>query len=242
MPSCGDETLPFGSAYYLNTNLLKKSSYPFENIYLGVRYTNQDVKNFLNENGCFKKYKITYCDDIENSLAELLSMNHVVARVKGSCEFGARSLGNRSILANPSTMESFYKVNDQIKMRDFWMPFAPSILFEEQHQYIINKNNTEAPYMILGFDSTEVGKVNLKAAMHQADKSVRPQIVKRQTNPSYHYLLMKFYEKTKIGALMNTSLNIHGYPLAGTLEQSLFTFSNSELKFIAMENYLISKE
>ena len=241
LPSCGDETLPFGAAYYLFKKISKVNCSPFKNIYLGMNYTNTEVEKFLVDNNYFKIYNINRFENIERKIAELLSNNNVVARVKSSCEFGARSLGNRSILANPSNMESFFKVNDQIKVRDFWMPFAPSILYEFQHKYIKNNKSIDAEYMILGFDTHPLAYDHLKAAMHQGDKTVRPQLVKKSKNPSYHQLISYFHEITGIAAVMNTSLNIHGYPLAGTLEQALFTFNKSGLRYIAIENFLIEK-
>ncbi|MBN2095043.1 MAG: hypothetical protein JW727_03265 [Candidatus Aenigmarchaeota archaeon] len=81
----------------------------------------------------------------------------------------------------------------------------------------------------------------LRAAIHQGDKSCRPQVVTKDHNPDYHKLISLFKEKTGIGAVLNTSLNIHGYPLVGSLEQALFTFQNSGLKYMALENYLVEK-
>lgn len=242
LPSCGDESTPFGAALYVYKQLTGKDPEPsFENIYFGMEYSNDEVKRFIEEKGIDKKYKVQFFDDIEKEIARLLAQFKVVARFKGRAEWGARALGSRSILANPSDMKSFYEVNDQIKCRDFWMPFAPSILDEDADKYIINPKRIEAPYMILAFHSTSLAQEHLKAAMHQGDKTLRPQIVTEKANPSYYRLIRYFKELTGIGGVMNTSLNLHGYPLVGTFEQALFTLENSGLKYMAVENWLVSK-
>jgi carbamoyltransferase len=240
LPSAGDESTPFGAAFYLYKQLTKNNPKPIDDIYFGMEYSDQEVKDFLDKKE-FSKYKIEYCENIEKKVAELLSNFNVVARVSGRAEWGARSLGNRSILANPSDMKSFYEVNDQIKCRDFWMPFAPSILDIDSDKYIKNPKKIDAPYMILAFESTEIGKEKLRAAMHQGDHTLRPQIVKENVNKNYYNLISEFRNLTGIGAVMNTSLNLHGYPMVATLEQAMFTFENSGLKYIAIENFLVSK-
>jgi len=95
--------------------------------------------------------------------------------------------------------------------------------------------------MITAFDTTPLAHDHLRAAMHQGDKTVRPQIVTEKANLKYYRLIMKFKEHTNIGGILNTSYNLHGFPLASTLEQALFTFENSGLKNLALENYLLSK-
>jgi len=128
------------------------------------------------------------------------------------------------------------------------MPFAPTILFHWADKYIKNwdmlKNKIydSSKYMILGFDSTELAQKHLRAAIHQKDKTLRPQILEEKDNPDIFNIFKLYEKKTGMGGMMNTSLNIHGYPLAGTLEQSFNTFINSGLKYIALENYLISKK
>jgi carbamoyltransferase len=242
MPSCGDESNPFGACFYVYKKLTGEHPRPLEDLYLGPSYTLEEVEQFLKERGIFEKYKVEFYEDIEKRVAELLANFKVVARFKGRAEWGQRALGNRSILANPSDMRSFYEVNDAIKQRDFWMPFAPSILDEDEDKYIVNPKKVKAPYMILSFDTTELARNHLKAAMHHRDKTVRPQIVYKWQNPDYWRLINYFKQLTGIGGVLNTSFNLHGYPLVATLEQAIFTFENSGLKYLALENFLISKE
>jgi len=246
MPSCGDESTVLGSAparYYEEGVKTKSDSL----MYKGHEYTNDEVEKFLKERGYFEKYKITKCSDTEKETALLLKDYKIVARFQGPGEWGARSLCNRTILGNASDLKTFYEVNDMIKMRDFWMPFAPTLLDSWADKYIKNWNflktrvEESSRYMITSFDSTKLAQEHLRAAIHQKDKTLRPQILFEKDN-SRLYKLFKYYEEmTGMGGMMNTSLNIHGYPLVGTLEQAMFTFENSGLIYMTAEDFLISK-
>lgn len=247
MPSCGDESTVLGCSplVYFEKGIKTRSD---ATLYKGHFFTNEEVERFLKEKGYFEKHTVEKYDDMEKKTAELLSEYHIVARFKGMCEWGARSLCNRAILGNASDLKTFYEVNDMIKMRDFWMPFAPTMLAEWGDKYIKDwpvlkpKVMDSSKYMITTFDSTKLAQEHLRSAIHQKDKTLRPQLVEEKDNPSL-YALLKYYEKiTGMGGVMNTSLNIHGYPMVGTLEQAAFTFENSGLKYMTLENYLISKK
>lgn len=241
--SCGDESNAIGSAYGLFKKLYSaKDIQPLENFYLGVEYSNEEVEKYIKKNKLDKKYKVSKIKDIEKEIAKIIAKGGIVARFKGKNEWGARALGNRTILGDPSKMESFYTVNDQIKMRDFWMPFAPSILIEDHEKYINNPRKYKAPFMITGFDSTAEGQDKLRAAMHQGDKTLRPQLVEKEINPTYHKLITEFKKLTGISSVLNTSMNLHGYPLVATLDQAMFTLENSGLENLAIENFLIQKK
>lgn len=242
MPSCGDESNSFGACYAVYKQKTGAEPLPLENLYLGPEYTNEEIKYYLINKLNPEKYHVEYYEDIEKKVAELLANFQIVARFKGRAEWGARALGNRSILGNPSDLKTFYEINDVIKQRDFWMPFAPSILDEDEEKYIKNLKKVKAPYMILAFDSTELAQRDLKAALHQADKTLRPQIVYKEQNPDYWRLIKYFKDITGIGGVLNTSLNLHGYPLVATLDQLFFTLENSKLKYVAVGNFLIYKK
>ena len=245
-PSSSDESLGIGATWLL-TNKLKESFFTVNSMFFGHKYSNDSITEFINKNNLSSRYKVAWFDDVEVKIADLLANNHIVARVKGSSEWGARSLCNRAILANASSLESFYEVNDMIKMRDFWMPFAPTIMQDFASKYIVdydiikNKLKDSLKYMIVTVDSTECAKKHLRAAIHQKDYTLRPQIVSYDDNPDLYRLLKSYYEKTGMGGFMNTSFNLHGNPLASTLEQGLHTFENSGLKYMALENWIISK-
>lgn len=233
MPSCGNETNVFGAAGAVCPDM-----WLIQNIYLGQSYSDEEIEHFLAQHKT--EFSFTHHDDIEDVVSSLLADKKIVARFAGDAEFGARSLGNRAILAHPADRESFYEINDQIKARDFWMPFAPTILDVDAMRYL--KNISEPPfsaYMMDSFDTTSEGQRDLCAAMHQSDKTVRPQIIQQLYKSDYYRLIELFKEKTGIGAVMNTSFNLHGFPLAATLDQAIFTMKNSDLQYLALGSWLV---
>jgi len=243
MPSCGDESNPIGACYYHATTHGQKTK-PLANLYLGVSYSDGEIESFITKKGVDRKYTVTRSDDIEATVAELLADREIVARFSGRCEWGARSLGNSAILAHPSHMESFYTVNDYIKCRDFWMPFAPSMLDTAAPKYLkdYNPNKAKAPHMITAYAATDLAVEHLRAALHQGDHTLRPQVVEEAANPSYYRLIQLFEGKTGVGAVLNTSFNLHGYPLVSKPEQALMTLEQSGLRHLAMGSFLISKK
>ena len=232
-PSCGDESLSFGACWlhnYENTNEQIK----IDNIYLGGSFTNEKIKSEIDSFSFSKDISVKKYDNIEAEIAKKLSENNVVARFSGKMEWGARALGNRSILANPSDWENIELINSMIKKRDFWMPFAPSILHERHNEYISNPKKIHSPYMMLAFDSKEIARKNLKAAIHPRDKTARAQIVKKSENLKYHNLIRSFEDLTGIPAVLNTSFNLHGYPLVYTPKDAFEVFNKSGLQYLMM--------
>lgn len=241
-PSASDESSAIGAAYwgYL-TKTNKNTVDNIKDLYLGGEFTNKEIVKALKKSE-YNSYKCSKPKNIEKNIAQLLAQGQVVARFNGRMEFGARALGNRSILAHPSQLEVISQINEQIKSRDFWMPFAPSILEEDKDKYLVNEKRIEASYMIITFDSTELGKDKLKAATHQYDHTLRPQIVYQDWNPSYYKIIKEFKSLTGIGAVLNTSFNLHGFPIVYTPDDALFVFKNSGLKYLALGPYLVSKK
>lgn len=243
LPSCGDESNPIGAAYSLAIRE-KTTVKPIKDLYLGTSYSNPELHEFLLTNNYCSDFCISEPEDMQKEIAHLLHAGEVVARFSGRCEWGARSLGNRAILAHPSRMESFYTVNDLIKSRDFWMPFAPTILDTHAHRYLKNYNpdKAAAPYMITAFDATAEGVNKLRAALHQGDHTLRPQILTEEANPEYYAILKYFEGLSGVGGVLNTSLNLHGYPLVATPAQAMETLQNSGLRFLALGSFLVKKK
>lgn len=237
-PSCGDESLAIGAAYHIYSITEYKRPKPFDNIYLGLEYTNKEIANFCDK---LKNYDVVKRANINKAIAHLLDQGEIIARFAGRMEWGARTLGNRSILANPSDASIMRELNIAIKKRDFWMPFSPTILHERQEDYIINAKNTKSPYMMIAFKTTSEGQTDLIAAAHPYDFTVRPQILEKKQNPSYYNLIKEFESLTGIGAVLNTSFNLHGEPIVCSLNDAINTFSHSGLKYLAIGNYIIEK-
>jgi carbamoyltransferase len=153
-------------------------------------------------------------------------------------EFGARALGNRSIVCDPSRPDAVRIINEKIKGRDFWMPFAPSILAERRDDYIEGMAEAEARYMTLAFDSRPLAREHLRAAVHPYDFTVRPQIVDREVNPEWHDLIRAFERRTGIGAILNTSFNLHGEPIVCTAADAVSTLCRSGLDGVILPGLL----
>lgn len=246
MPSGGDESTPMGAAIaaYLDYHKEENQSpsiKSLKSLYLGPSFTNEEIKNFLNFRKYDQKYDITYHTHIESVTARLLAEGHVVARMAGRMEFGARALGNRSILANASKPDVIREINEYIKNRDFWMPFAGSIIEDREKDYIVNPKNISSDYMIMSFDSTQLAIDTLRSAMHPYDFTIRPQIVKKEWNPNYYRIISEFENITGVGGILNTSFNLHGYPIVLGPKESMFVFENSGIKYLVLENYLVTK-
>ncbi len=244
-PSAGDESTAIGAAYWGYKELCSALGRPFEpqpleTLYLGPEFSTVEIEQALDKLG--GGLLVTKCSDIEGQVAGLLAQGQIVARLDGRMEWGARALGNRSILANPSDLHVVRTLNDQIKSRDFWMPFAATILKEREPDYIVNPKHVAASFMTLAFDTTPLGHEHLRAAIHPYDYTCRPQVLEQQQNPSYYRIIKEFEARTGIGAVLNTSFNLHGEPIVCTPEDALSTLLRSGLQYLAMGPYLVAKQ
>ncbi len=245
-PSCGDESNSLGAAFALGAKSEREagrvvSMSPAGPAYWGPEITDSEAERAVELYRFGKTVRVTRPADIEAECAERLARGEIVARFKGRMEFGARALGNRSILADPAHWDTVRIINTMIKKRDFWMPFAPSILAEQAGCYLVNPKGIAAPYMVLAFDSCPAARESIPAAVHPYDGSCRPQVVERDWNPDYHRLLCLFAEKTGHGAVLNTSFNLHGFPIVCTPRDAFEVFDNSGLRCLALNQLLIEQ-
>ena len=234
---CGagtDETLPIGACYHwAEMNGIKPKL--LDTLYLGSNavYDEKDISSLA-------QYTIKKFNSEEQILEQILE-NKIVAVCRGRMEMGQRSLGNRSIIADPRIRSNVEKINNSIKKRDFWMPFAPVILEEYQDLLIKNPKKIDSPFMTIAFE-TKDGKNKFPAAVHQADGTARAQLLKKEQNPILWNLIFKFYEKTGIPALLNTSFNLHGEPIVRTIQDALRVFDKSELEVLWLNEHIIEKK
>ncbi len=244
-PAAGDDSIAIGAGILASLSLQRRNNQapqitPMKDLYWGEDIT-AAIERFLGSvviNG----YVVEKPDNIDDRVAELLAGGEIVARCTGRMEYGPRALGNRSILANPSEIENIQTLNKMIKCRDFWMPFAGTILDQSAPRYLINVKNIPSPYMILAYDTRPENRSEIKAATHQSDGTIRPQILEEKHNPGYYRLISQFQEKTQIGAVLNTSLNLHGDPMVNLPEEAFHVLTHSALKYLALGDYLLSKE
>lgn len=244
-PASGDESLAFGAAYYEmaqctagEKHFTRKIS-PLDKMYLGKEYSDAEIKSILDSKAFQNGYSIQIATN--GGIAELLSHGNIIARCCGRMEFGPRALGNRSIIADPRRDDVIRVINEMIKQRDFWMPFAPSILEERAADYLINPKKLKPSFMTIGFDTTELARKDLKGALHPYDYTVRPQIVSKTSNPDYHALLTAFENITGVGGVLNTSFNLHGEPIVESPLDALKTFEKTGLAYLVLGNWLVSK-
>jgi len=234
---CGagtDETLPIGACYHwAEMNGIKPK--PLDTLYLGSNavYDEKDISSLT-------QYTVKKFNSEEQILEQILE-NKIVAVCRGKMEMGQRALGNRSIIADPRTRSNVEKINNSIKKRDFWMPFAPVILEEYQDLLIQNPKKIDSPFMTIAFE-TKDGKNKFPAGVHQADGTARAQLLKKEHNPILWNLIFKFYEKTGIPALLNTSFNLHGEPIVRTIHDALRVFDKSELEVLWLDEHIIEKK
>lgn len=236
-PISGDGSLCIGACYKYYKDLNRsKNPDSLTNIYLGPSYDKTTIEHSIAKLKTREKFKVVEYYNVDE-VAKLLAEDKILARCAGRMEFGQRALGNRSILANPSNYDNLRKINQKIKGRDFWMPFTPSLLDYRAGDYLISP--FDSPFMTVAFDSTELARKHLVAAIHPADFTVRPQILKEERNPGYYALIKAFEKYTGVGALLNTSFNLHGEPIVCSPEDALHTLERSELDGVIFDDYLV---
>lgn len=236
-PSCGDETLSIG-AYYLEAAARGRGDAiaPLRHFYLGDTIDEGDAKAAAVASG----YEFERPDDLAGAVADLLVAGEPVARAAGPMEFGARALGNRSILADPKNGDVVRVINQMVKMRDFWMPFAPMVLAERQDEYLQNPKGLRSPFMMMTFDSRE-NFADFVAAVHNADLTCRPQILEERQNPEMYAILKAFEARTGRGVVLNTSFNLHGFPIVRSANDAIDVLARSGLRHLQVGPYLVHK-
>jgi carbamoyltransferase len=237
-PSCGDETLPIG-AYYLEAaeRFGADAVRPLDHFYLGDEPSDDETTTAVRKSG----FRHTRPADMAAEIAAVLAAGHPLARCAGPMEFGARALGNRSILADPYNQDVVRVINQMVKKRDFWMPFAPMVLAERQHEYLRNPKSLRSPFMMMTFDTRENFR-EMIAAVHNADLTCRAQILEPAQNRPMYDIVKAFEKITGRGVVLNTSFNLHGFPIVRTAEEALYVFGNSGLTRLQVGPYLVSKD
>jgi carbamoyltransferase len=241
-PSCGDESNIFGAAFHVHNSKYAKACDLLNTYTLGPECSN-DLSVALDKYS--SQITIENSSDIANSVATMLSNNLIVAHCSGKMEFGARALGNRSILANPSRMQNVNKINRSVKKRDFWMPFAPAMLREDAAAMIeipASLQKQGSPYMMFAFDTNEDARDKITCGIHQADFTARAQTVTEAKNPELYAIISEFKKLTGIPCVLNTSFNLHGYPIVANSQQAIEVLLNSEINALVIGHYIIKRK
>jgi carbamoyltransferase len=204
--------------------------------YLGSEISDESLEHFLKFSGLSNAQKLG--DEKYAVVAQLLADGKIIGWAQGKAEFGPRSLGNRSILADPRRKEMKDIINERVKFREEFRPFAPSILHEYGPEYF--ERYEESPYMerTLRFKNEVLEKI--PAVVHH-NQTGRLQSVKNEWNPGFYQLISEFHKITGIPVLLNTSFNVMGKPIIHSAEDALSVFFTSGLDALVINDYLVKK-
>ncbi len=242
-PSCGDESNPIGAAILaaLDAGYPAEEIEPLGMVYWGAAYSNEEVEQAITKHLDGQGFRVSRHDDINGEVAKRITEGKVVGRMTGRMEWGARALGNRSIVADARDPQIIHKINKAIKMRDFWMPFAPAILESYRDTYVKLRQDYRSPFMTIAPETHEAAWTAIPAGLHPFDRTARCQIVDAKNHPDFHDLISKYEQLTGVGGVLNTSFNLHGEAIVMTPEDAIHTFLNSDLDLLQMENFLVEK-
>jgi carbamoyltransferase len=239
-PSCGDESNSIGAALYVAARAGQRIR-PLGPIYYGEPITDGEAQLALEAGARAGRLRLHYAADIERKTAENLAEGKIVARAQGAVEFGARALGNRSILARADSPDAVRVINEMVKSRDFWMPFAPSVLAERADEYYVKPKPVASPHMMFAFRSRPEKRAAFAAAQHPYDFTTRPHEVSADHNPAYYRLLREFEALTGEGIVLNTSFNLHGEPMVYRARDAVDVFLRGGLRHMALGNWWVEK-
>ena len=232
-PAASDAGTALGAATYVAHEQGDKIQ-PMQHAYLGPEYAPEEIEAVLKQRGI----RYERCASMTDVASDLLAQGEVVAWFQGRMEFGPRALGNRSILGNPASRGVADMINAQIKYRERWRPFCPSMMDSVAESVLQTKH--PSPYMTFTFNVAEGWKSKIPEVVHK-DGTARPQIVTARSNPRYYELLTKFAKKTGIAVLLNTSLNRRGEPMVCSPDDALNMFYGSDLRILALGDFLVRK-
>jgi len=232
-PASSDSGTAIGAAYLEWIKITgKPSSFKMEHAYWGPEYTDDQILAELKKT----KLKYKYYKDIPGVAAEKVAKGKIIGWFQGRMEIGPRALGNRSILANPTDKKMKDKVNLQVKHRENWRPFCPSLLNEARKDYF--EMDYPSPFMILSFKVKEEMLNKVPSVIH-VDKTARPQTVEKKHNPRYYDLIKDLGGLTGHPIVLNTSFNDREEPLVCSPLDAINCFKRTNLDYLAIGNYLV---
>jgi carbamoyltransferase len=261
-PASGDAGGALGAAqafYYQELDnkrkILKTDS--MNGSYLGPKFSDDQVEDELKK--CGANFKKLTSDQIIKDTAKALSEEKVVGWFQGRMEFGPRSLGNRSIIADSRSEKIQKNLNLKVKYRESFRPFAPAVLFEKVSEWF--EINYESPYMLLvadvkkskqlkmteeqknlfGIDKLNIKRSSIPSVTH-VDYSARIQTVHKETNPLFHKLIEEFERITKYPVLVNTSFNVRGEPIVCSATDAFNCFMGTDLDILVCNNFILYKD
>ncbi len=234
-PAASDAGTAIGAASYVANELGDKVQ-PMQHAYLGPSYTNEKCIQACEQHE--RKPKWERIDNVPQRAAQILAEGNPLSWFQGRMEFGPRALGNRSILGAPNVEGIAERINEQIKYRERWRPFCPSMLDRVAPEML--KTEHPAPYMTFTFDVADGWADRVPEVVHE-DGTARAQVVTREVNPRYYELIEELEKHTGNGVVLNTSLNRRGEPMVCSPTDALNMFYGSDLEYLIMEDILVVK-
>jgi carbamoyltransferase len=235
-PAASDAGTAIGAASYVAAQR-GETIRKLEHVYLGPSYTSEQCIAACK--ACEHKPVWEVLDDVPVQAAGILASGNPLAWFQGRMEFGPRALGNRSILGDPGIAAIADRINEQIKYRERWRPFCPSMLDRVAPEIL--QSDHPSPYMTFTFDVAETWKDRIPEVVHE-DGTARAQIVTRDTNPRYYRLIEELEKHNGNAVVLNTSLNRRGEPMVCSPRDALDMFYGSDLEYLIMEDVLVRKQ
>jgi len=237
-PISNDAGTAIGAAYLVHHNITRETEAKTDrkSLYLGFEYKieNQDIETVV------EKYNVKHSSATDKEIIELLVDKNIVAVFQSRSEAGPRALGNRSLLFDPRFKDGKEYVNE-IKQREYFRPFAGSVLQEHADTWFDMKTLEESPHMMYAVDCKDGIGDNIPSIIH-IDGTCRIQTVQQEQNPNYYNLINEFYEQTGVPILFNTSFNLGGEPLVETLDDAVRTLYNSSIEYLYLPEYNVMIE
>jgi carbamoyltransferase len=234
-PAAADDGVALGAAlapYMVNEGRVPMTR--LRRMYLGPESSEQEIEKTL----CTYKLRATTLQDPATTAAEMLAEGKILGWFQGRMEFGPRALGGRSILADPRDPEMNTKVNNAVKFREWWRPFAPAMLAEVAPEYLESAH--DSPFMIFTSMVRAEKRAVIPAVTH-VDGTARPQTVEPDVHPLYYRMIQAFGERTGVPVVMNTSFNLRGEPIVCTPTDAIRTFFSSGMDALVIGPYLVEK-
>ncbi len=235
-PASSDAGTAIGAASYVAMEAGETVS-KLAHVYLGPRYSNEQCMQACQQHPEQPQWQLVEQADVLG--AKLLAEGHPLAWFQGRMEFGPRALGNRSILGCPSVPDIADRINAQIKYRERWRPFCPSMLDTVAEDIL--QTDHPAPYMTFTFDVNDAWKDRIPEVVHE-DGTARAQVVNQKTNPRYYALIRELEKRTGNAVVLNTSLNRRGEPMVCSPTDALNMFFGSDLEYLMLEDVLVTKK
>lgn len=240
-PHMGDGGLAGGAALAacvpgVLDRTMEPSRRPLEDVYFGRDLVEGEISAALDDAGLDPE---PLDGPVEERVAELLAEGYVVARAAGGMEYGPRALGNRSILYHPTDPSVNDWLNENLDRTEF-MPFAPAVLYEERGRCFEGMEGAEHPaeFMTITFDCTPWMEEHMPGVVH-VDGTARPQLVRKDRNPSFHRIIEAFHRRTGLPGIINTSFNMHEEPIVCTAEDCVRAFLQGNLDYLAIGDRLV---